>query len=167
MVIIRMKNPVVCGFLILLLSFPVWANTHSVENVKELKQALKQASSGDHILLAKGIYPGNFVIEHSLTLHCEDGATLDGQHQNDTLRIKAPHVTIQHCRIQNWGDDLTAMNAGIFAENNAHHVFIEKNQFQGDTFGIWLDKVEHARVYRNRIQSNTCRSNQGQLTRYR
>ena len=119
-----------------------------------LNKLIATSSPGDELVLSEGLYKGQFVIDKPLTIRCEGTVEINGDHLNDTFRIKAPDVTIQGCQIKNWGDDLTAMNAGIFAEKTATNLKIDNNYFYGDTFAIWLDSTQSAVISNNRIEGN-------------
>ena len=121
----------------------------------DLQAALDSANDGDELVLTAGTYRGNFFVRKSVILTGEPGATLDGGGKDDTLRIQAPDVTVRKLRIRNWGDDLTAMNAGIFVEPQAVRAQLEHNDLKGDVTGIWLERTSHARVIGNRIEGNT------------
>jgi nitrous oxidase accessory protein len=121
----------------------------------DLQAAIDQAGSGDVIHLSSGIYRGNFILRQSLTLSGDTGAILDGGGFGDTLRVTAPDVVVRGLSIRNWGDDLTAMNAGIFVEPAAVRVLIENNNLQGDVTGIWLERSSGAWVLHNRVEGNT------------
>lgn len=120
----------------------------------DLNKIINTASSGDTITLEEGVHLGNFIINTSLNIKCKSNAILDGNHQLDTLRIKAKNVTINHCYIKNWGNDLTAMNAGIFVEKTASHIAIKNNYLKGDTFGIFLDSTQNSKIINNQVEGN-------------
>ena len=120
-----------------------------------LQVALDTAKTGEKILLSARVYFGNFLINNSIELVGQKGTVIDGMGNHDALRITAPDVTISQLDIRNWGDDLTAMNAGIFVESTAHNVLIVDNRLKGDVTGIWLEQNSGAKVLRNHIQGNT------------
>lgn len=124
----------------------------TVADSAALQQALQAAATP--IELRPGLYRGNFIIAHSTQLQCQPGAVIDGNQQGDTLRIQAPDVSVSGCTITAWGSNLTNMNAGIFVEKQAKGVHLEHNSLQGDSFGIWIDASENARIYYNRIEGN-------------
>jgi len=126
----------------------------SITPIDDLNKIIQQAFSGETITLTSGLYIGNFVIDKHLTINCQKGAEINGGHQGDIFRIKAANVTIRNCIIKNWGDDLTEMNAGIFAEKNSTDLVIDNNYFYGDTFGIWLDSTQGSVIRNNRIEGN-------------
>lgn len=119
-----------------------------------LQALLDAAPTGAVIQLPPGRYVGNFSIDRSLTLEGLPGAVIDGDGRGDVLRVRAAKVHIRGLDIRNWGDDLTAMNAGIFVESSAFDVTIENNQLQGNGFGIWLDRIVGGKILNNRIQGN-------------
>lgn len=125
-----------------------------VSSVDDLNKIIGSAQSGDKLVLSEGIYKGNFIINKSISLLCQQGAELNGNHLSNTLTITASNVTIENCQIKNWGDNLTQMNAGIFVEKSATHVVIDRNYFNGNTFGIWLDAAPNATVINNKIEGN-------------
>ncbi len=130
------------------------AKSISVSNDLQLESAVTSAKPGDRILLAAYHYHVNLIIDKSIHLDCQNQATLDGGHQHDTLRIKAEKVSIKNCQIINWGDNLTEMNAGIFAEKTANDLVVENNHFKGDAFGIWLDANKGGTIRNNQVEGN-------------
>lgn len=66
--------------------------------------------------------------------------------------MTASNVSIRGCTIQNWGDDLTAMDAGIVVKKTADNVVIEDNKLHGITFGIFLDASPNTKVINNEIR---------------
>jgi len=130
------------------------AKTYQVNAADDLNKIISDALDGDVIVLASGVYHGNFDIDKSVTIDCQDHAELSGNNNKDTLRVKANDVTVKNCQISRWGDDLTEMNAGVFVEKNATNVRIENNDLRGDAFGILLDSANDASIVNNRIQGN-------------
>lgn len=53
--------------------------------------------------LAAGRYAGNFVIDRPLHLRCEAGAELDGGGHGSLLTLTSPRITVEGCRLRNWG----------------------------------------------------------------
>lgn len=119
-----------------------------------LQTVLDSSRKGDRIVLAAGVYRGNFLIRKSVTLVGEPGAVIDGNGVNDGLRIKAPDVVVRNLRIVNWGSDLTDQNAGIYVEGSGNGVLIENNHLKGDGFGIWLERVQAGHVISNQVEGN-------------
>lgn len=129
-------------------------STTIVNPTNNLQQLIDHANEGDTLKLTQGLYRGNLLINKPLTIDCEPGTDLDGNNVKDTIRITAPNVTVKGCNILNWGDDLTAMDAGIVVKKNADNVVIENNYFKGISFGIFLDAPKDSKVLSNRIEGS-------------
>lgn len=120
----------------------------------DFMSVLQQAENGDQIKLKKGRYPGNFLINKTITLQCMPGAIIDGNGYGSTLRITANNVVISGCKIIHWGHDLTTMDAGINVRKSATNVLIKNNQLRGDSFGILLMGCKDATVKNNTVEGN-------------
>ena len=123
-----------------------------INPTNELQQVIDKANDGATLQLTKGLYKGNLLINKPLTITCESGVDLDGNNTKDTIRITAPNVTINGCNILNWGDDLTAMDAGIIVKKSADNAVIKNNYFKGVTFGVFLDSATNSKIHSNRIE---------------
>ncbi len=131
------------------------ATTYSISNLEQFNQALNQAQDADILKLSEGVYSGNFIIKKSLTIDCEPNVNFDGAGKNSTFRAQAKNIKIKGCNIQNWGHNLTNMDAAIFVEKSASNITITHNYLKGDGFGIWLDASPSPTVSHNRIQGNS------------
>lgn len=118
---------------------------------ESLRAALAAAEDGDELLLAPGEYRGNFSIDRSLTLVGDGKAVFDGEGQGDTIRVRAPDVTLRGIEVRHSGLNLTDMNAGVFVEKQADGITIEDSHFEGNAFGIWLDASPNPRILRNTV----------------
>ncbi len=123
---------------------------------QDLQQVLDSAQAGDDIQLQPGRYLGNFVIKQGVRLTGADDYTsiIDAQGKGNALLLQSSKVTIERLKIVNWGDDLTAQDAGIYSDQSASELVIRENRLQGDGFGIWLQKGKEIKVHHNRIQGN-------------
>jgi nitrous oxidase accessory protein len=150
----------------LLISFvasSVFSATIQVDALDDLQQAIDQSQVGDILLLAPGTYVGNFVISHSLTLtslvspfqsSSKHGlTTLDAQGNGNALVIQANDVTVSNLVLKNWGDDLTETTSGIKVKS-ASNVNIERNQLQGNGFGIYFEGVTDSSIDENEVTGN-------------
>lgn len=145
-------------FLLLLtgLTLPLQAAEIRVSSDMPLQAAIDNAAPGDTLHLGAGRFSGNFIINKSLHIKGDYSdnrwaTIIDGQGQHETLRLTAPNVTIEGLKIVNWGDDLTAENAGIKLRPEATHGVIKNNYLEGPAGGIWLHKASHSKVLNNRI----------------
>jgi nitrous oxidase accessory protein len=141
---------------IIFLSFSLGAETATVvvSANDNLQQKLETSANGDTIILAAGRYVGNFIINHQIVLSGNDGAIIDGNGQGHALRLKNSNITIENLEITNWGDDLTDENSGIYSSTKAENITIRNNRLIGDGFGIWLHKINHAKVINNTVKGN-------------
>lgn len=130
------------------------AKVYSISPGDDLQIVIDKSVDGDIVELQKGKYSGNFTIDKSIILNCQSKAIVSGNHQKDTIRIKAKNVTIKNCTIVNWGGDLTDMNAGLFVEKSAENIRVENNYLKGDTFGMWLDSTPNATIINNKVEGN-------------
>ncbi len=130
------------------------AKTRLVYPADDLNKTIASAENGDQLIIKKGLYQGNFIIEKSVHLLCEDGAEINGNHQSNSIKVMAAHVTIENCRITNWGNNLTDLNAGIFVGKSADFITVDNNYLKGDTSGLWLDSAQNATIINNKIEGN-------------
>lgn len=131
------------------------AKQRQVTTSDDLQQLLDSSEQGDTLILDGGRYLGNFIIRHGITLQGLQGAIIDANGQGHALLLKSSNVVIKNLTIVNWGQDLTAQDAGIYTDQKSSHISIENNRLQGDGFGIWLQKGEHLKVLNNIIRGNS------------
>jgi len=98
---------------------------------QSLQPLVANAAGGDLVILPKGRYPGPLVIDRALTLRGEDGAVIDGGGTGHAVIIEAPDTVIDGVGVENWGADLTAMDAGIFIARQATGSVVQNARLQG------------------------------------
>ncbi|MGM3389069.1 nitrous oxide reductase family maturation protein NosD [Stutzerimonas stutzeri] len=113
-----------------------------------------EAQSENRWLLPAGEYTGQFRIDQPMALHCEPGAVLQAKDEGNALLIEASDVTVEGCTLRDWGRDLTAMNAAIFIQRQAHRTHVENNDLRGAGFGIWVDGASDVSLVGNRIRGD-------------
>ena len=91
----------------------VAAATGTVQPGQPIQPAIDRAAAGDVVEVQRGQYPGNLVIAKPITLRGVGRPTISGGLQGDTIRVKAPDVTIEGLIVRDSGDSLLAQNAGI------------------------------------------------------
>ncbi|UZE96726.1 nitrous oxide reductase family maturation protein NosD [Alkalimarinus alittae] len=129
-------------------------NITVVSPTNTLQKLIDEAQNGDTLQLRPGRYIGSLLIDKPLTLNCEPGTNLDANKTKDAIRITAPNVTVKGCNILNWGDDLTAMDAGIIVKKTAENAVIKNNYLKGVAFGIFLDSSVNTQVLSNRVEGS-------------
>lgn len=107
-----------------------------------------------HWRLPPGEYQGQFSIDEPMQLSCAPGAVLDARGEGSALLITSAEVSIDSCTLRNWGRDLTAMNAGIFVQKQAHDVLVRDSQLRGPGFGIWVDSAQAVSLQDNVIEGD-------------
>lgn len=127
----------------------------SIAPTDNLQAYLDDCNDGDVIQLQSGRYLGNFVVNCGVRLTGTSGAIIDAQGKGNALLLKSSDVTVENLTIVNWGDDLTAQNAGIYSAENTKNLVLKNNRLSGDGFGIWLQKGQHIKVLNNVIEGNT------------
>lgn len=120
-----------------------------------LQPLIEKASDGDHLTLPEGRYPGPLTIDRTLTLEGEPGAVIDGGGNGHAVVLEAPDTVLEHLTIENWGANLTDMDAGIFVAESASGSVIRDSRLEGPGFGIWLDAVSDVKVLDNVIRGDT------------
>ena len=82
------------------------------------------------------------------------GAELDGGGHGSLLTLTSPGITVEGCRLRNWGRNLTELDAAIFVGKAASGAVIRGNDLRGAGFGVWLDATAGAQVLDNRIEGD-------------
>lgn len=151
---VRLYRKLLVAVLFSHLAFNVFAATITLSPGDNLQQKLDASADGDMVKLSAGRYVGNFVMNHQLTLSGEEGAIIDADGQGNALLLKNSNITIENLVIENWGHNLTDENSGIYSATKAENITIKNNKLTGDGFGIWLHKINHAKVINNTVQGN-------------
>ncbi len=146
---------ITCFFLIIINE--VRAEDIYVTPNDNLQQIIDSAKQGDVIILAEGIYKGNFVISTpylSLTSIKPHKAIIDGSGKGNSLTVTAPNVDISNLTIKNSGIIVSDENAGIYMAENATGGKIRNNRIIGNLFGISLHGSSSVHVYDNFISGS-------------
>ncbi|MEQ5803780.1 nitrous oxide reductase family maturation protein NosD [Halomonas sp. H10-9-1] len=119
-----------------------------------LQPLIARAEHGDRLILPQGRYPGPLVIDRTLTLSGAAGAVIDGGGEGHAVVLDAPDIMIEGVTIENWGTNLTEMDAGLFVETSATGSVIRDSRLEGPGFGLWLDAVSDVQVLDNVIRGD-------------
>lgn len=103
-----------------------------------LPPVLASAENGDVIRLEVGRHAGPLLIDKSVSLTGEEGATLVGTGQGSVITVTAPDVRIEGLEITGSGRDLPAMDAAILAKRTALRTQVIGNRLTGNLFGVYL-----------------------------
>ncbi|MHB1273597.1 MAG: nitrous oxide reductase family maturation protein NosD [Rhodanobacter sp.] len=137
-----------CALLFLVASWAMSPMAHADDG---LERAIATAVAGATLSVPPGIHHVHLLLNKPITLQGQPGAVLDGDGNGDVVRITAPGVTVRDLTIRHSGDDLTAMNAGVFVEGKAAGATIVNNRMENILFGVYLDGAAGVRVIHNTI----------------
>ena len=114
-----------------------------------LLASVRNASAGERIVVAPGVYRGEtLVIDRPLELVGDGRAILDGEGERELIRVRADGVTIRGLVLRNVGTTFVDDRAAIRVENAAG-CRIEDNRIEDAFFGIYLAKVAGCEVRGN------------------
>ncbi|RRD00226.1 nitrous oxide reductase family maturation protein NosD [Amphritea balenae] len=130
------------------------ADTINVSPSDDLQTVLDKAQDGDQVVLAQGVYYGNFILSKTVELTGSEGAVLDGNKKGHVLQVDSTDSYIHNLRIQNWGVDLTTLDSGVFVSRGAANTRVENNYLQGGGFGIWVDAAAGTQIVANKIEGD-------------
>ena len=160
-----MVKRTVSGIMLLLLLIGIFALAFNVQPVKTepttivvpddyptIQAAINAAVSGSTILVKKGTYAENVVINKMLSLLGENCATtiIDGGGTEDSVRIGANNVTISGFTIKNSGQ---GFYDGI-ALNHVINCNVHGNIIKDNSFGILLSSSDNNSIVENNITAN-------------
>lgn len=123
----------------------------SVDNNVDLQQQINQANNGDILILEDGIYNGNLIIEHAITLTGTHKAQIIGDKTANTIKVIADDVVIENLTIKGSGLDLSKQDSGIFINQNSKNVIVRNNYLEDNLIGIYLWGSIDSLVQGNRI----------------
>lgn len=149
----NVKLPIFIAFVT---GFPLfgWADDVYVNANNNLQDAIHLSQEGDVLILSSGRYEGNFIIDKGITLRGTENTIIDAQGKGNGLTLLASNITIEDLRIENWGDDLTEQNAGIYSDTLLSELVIRNNEFEGDGFGVWAQRADGITISNNTIEGN-------------
>jgi nitrous oxidase accessory protein len=135
----------------LLACAPAHASEWRVLPGESIAAALRRAHAGDTVLVERGRYRENLVIDKPLTLKGIGRPTLSGGLEGDTIRIESPDVTVEGMIVTDSGGDLTAQNAGIYIQPGADRTAVRDCDIAYSLFGLWIQGVKDVEIRGNNI----------------
>ncbi|UCF07629.1 MAG: right-handed parallel beta-helix repeat-containing protein [Thermoplasmata archaeon] len=120
----------------------------------KIQDAINDADSGNTILVSRGTYYGNLVVDKTLNLTGEDPSNtiINGSGTGDVIQIKSDNVAINGFFITSSGDEHE--DAGIHVESSGNIIFnnmIALNNMHGIALNISEDNI----VFDNVITNNS------------
>ncbi len=147
---LTVRNTIILLFL--LCSSSLSAKEWRVKPGESISGTIQAAQAGDVIVVERGYYQDNLIIDKPLTLRGQNRPTLSGgNREGDVIRVKATDVVIEGFIIRDSGTNLTAQNAGIYIEPGAHRALVRNNDLTYNLFGLWIEGVDKVQVINNLI----------------
>ncbi len=138
---------------IYLLFLPIsgYGRTIKVREGKSIQDAISAASKGDMIEVLTGTYKEHIVVDKKIQLVGIGMPVVDGGGKGRIVDVRSPGAVIKGLRISGSGNDLAAIDAGIFVERGAKGVVIRDNILEDCLFCIWVDGAEGVKTISNQI----------------
>ncbi len=119
--------------------------------VQTLARAIASAEPGDVLLLGRGTYDGNVVIDRSIGLQGDGNAEIRGSGKGTVITVEAPDVVVSGLVVSGSGSNHETLDSGIKLTTKAHGATITGNVLEGNLHGIDIHGARDARVSGNRI----------------
>jgi parallel beta-helix repeat protein len=135
---------------------PVSSQPFDVPNKYEtIQEAVDNATAGDTIRVASGIYPEHVVVDKSLAIEGEDPATtiVDGTANGTVFRLDGSKINITGFTIRNAGNKYEAIESVRNATTNDYQ-FITNNIISTSKYAVFLTFSNHNNVSGNVIEAN-------------
>lgn len=121
---------------------------------RTLHEAVAHASPHDRLAVHEGTYAeGLVLIDKPLHLMGIDHPIIDGNHQQHVFYVRADDVTIEGFIIQNSGMSYVSELAGIRIEESKNCQILN-NTFRGNTYSVYLAKVDTCTIKENSMTGN-------------
>ena len=128
-----------------------WATDWPVEPGTSIAATIARAKAGDTVLIKRGHYQENLLINKPLTLRGIDRPTIAGGLKGDTIRITSPDVRLEGLIVTDSGDDRIKQNSGIYIQPGAHRAKVIDCVLAYNLFGLWIEKADDVEVRGNNI----------------
>ncbi|MBP9714219.1 MAG: nitrous oxide reductase family maturation protein NosD [Sterolibacterium sp.] len=135
----------------LLASSGVQAAEWVVKPGQSIAEHVRQAAAGDTLLIERGRYEENLLIDKPLTLRGVHRPTIAGGLKGDVIRVVAPDVTLEGLIVTDSGDSLEKQNAGIYLYPGAHRAKVLDCVIAYSLFGLWIEKANDVEIRGNNI----------------
>jgi nitrous oxidase accessory protein len=132
-------------------AWPVRAAEWRVAPGQSIMAAIERAAAGDVILIQRGRYEENLLIDKPLTLRGVERPTISGGLKGDVIRVRASDVVLEGLIITDSGSSLERQHAGIYIQPGAHRAKVIGCTIAYSLFGLWIEKVSDVEVRDNLI----------------
>ncbi len=127
---------------------------HVPLNFSSIQAAVNNASSGDIIIVAPGVYKENLIISKSLTLIGEDRdtTTIDGSGVGDAISVKSDSVTIRDLTVMS---NETGVRGNGIVIDHQRGILVDDTLLAGTYYGLSLAFCSNSIFSNNVIINNT------------
>lgn len=139
------------GLMLALCAGAACAAVLQVRAGESIGAAVRAASPGDTLLIARGHYNERLLIDKPLTLRGQERPTISGGNSGDVIRVASSDVTIDGLIIRDSGADLDLQNAGVHVVPGSDRFVLRNCVLSYTLFGVFLDKSDHSTLSGNTI----------------
>lgn len=149
-----MKTAVTIAFVFLFSAG--WAKTLQVGSqykLKSINEAIRQAATGDSIIVHPGIYrEGNILVDKTVYLRGIGYPVIDGQGKHEGISVKADRVLIEGFKVINTGSS-SMDDVGGIKMYSVHKAIVRNNILDNTNFGIYALQCTNSIIEKNQIRS--------------
>jgi len=120
------------------------------KDAPSVAETVALAEAGDVVLLPKGTWRGNIVIDKKITLRGQ-GGVLDGGGKGTVLQVDAAGAIIEDLTVRGSGKDLAKNEACVLFTKDARAATIRRVRVEDCAFGIYIDRAQKAKILDNRV----------------
>lgn len=123
------------------------------QDFQSINAAVGNASQGDTIIVKRGVYRENVVIDKSLSLVGEDNeaTVIDGGGEGTVVWINADNTALSGFTLKNSGDNFT--DSGIYLNGSAS-VKLSANKVTGNNIGVYITESGSSLLRDNVLTGN-------------
>jgi nitrous oxidase accessory protein len=120
---------------------------------RAIASALANAAPGDVVRVSAGVYPGNLLLNRTVTLIGEGLPVLRGSGEGSVVTVSASGCTLQGFRIEHSGASLIDEDSGILLRSANNRV--TGNELDDVLFGIYFYRANDNVVRENVVRGRT------------
>lgn len=123
----------------------------TVKPGQSIAASIRQAAAGDTLLIERGRYEENLLIDKPLILRGVNRPTIAGGLKGNVILVTAPDVTLEGLIVTDSGDNHEKQNAGIYIYPGAHRAKVLNCVIAYSLFGLWIEKANDVEIRGNNI----------------
>ncbi len=117
--------------------------------ISALQSRINAAYPGDTLVISRGTYSGNLLLNKRLTLIGIDKPIIRGEGKGSVITITADSCVVRGFIVEHCGSMLVEENAGILVKSDYN--LVEQNDLHDILFGIYLMHAERNSILNNKI----------------